>query len=183
MPQRTYRLQSGQAPRVLFELSRTGRRLPPVTSSPAAGAAVDVDQQERYEAGGAIASVEHVERLGWFCALRADDPAAIDALALRLGLAPATVEPRSYTELLGPAEAPVAPAPTAPAPAPATLATKARRSRLSLTREDSLLVSGLGALAVAVASGLPEGLIAFAGLLAALRAVRGRPSPAETSSA
>lgn len=164
MAQRTYRLQSGQAPRVLFELSRAGRRLPPVMPAPASGAAaaVDVDQQERYEADGAIASVEHVERLGWFCALRADDPAGIDALAQKLGLTASTVETRGYAELLGLTDAPV-PAPAA-TPQPAVAA--GMRPRPS--RDDLLVLAALAALALAVLYGLPVAVVMLVLVLAVL---------------
>ena len=165
MAQRTYRLQSGQAPRVLFELSRTGRRLPPVVASPASGAAaaVDVDQQERYEAEGTIASVEHVEHLGWFCVLRADDPAAVDALAQKLGLTPATIETRAYADLLGlPAASPAPAVPSAAAPAPAV----AGRPRPG--RDDLLVLAALAALALAVLYGLPVAVVMLVLVLAML---------------
>ena len=152
--QRTYRVEGANAPRLLFELSRLGRRLEPAAGSVAITgpwtAPAPVDQRERYEADGAVVSVGHVEPFGWFCAIRADDAAAICALAAKLGLGAAVVESRGQAELLG-----TPPVARERAGAPGGLG--ARGTRL-------LLIALIG-LAVAVATDLVLGAITVAVLL------------------
>ena len=152
--ERTYRIQGANAPRLLFELSRLGRRLERPggrdADSGIGTAPPQVDERERYEADGAIVSVDHLEQVGWLCAIRAEDAAAIDALAAKLGLSAAAIEPRGYAELVG-------------TPPPARESTPAP-GRLG-TRDARLLLIALIGLAVAVASGPLMGAIAVLALL------------------
>ena len=134
--ERTYRIQGANAPRLLFELSRLGRRLemPTGVVGGLGEASTPPGPRERYEIDGAIASVDHAGDLGWLCVIRAEDAAAIDTLAATLGLTAAVTEARPKAGLPG-------------------------------TRSERLALVGLSGLAIAVVTDVVLGAIAVAVLL------------------
>jgi predicted adenylyl cyclase CyaB len=60
-----------------------------------------VKLRETYRLGNAIVRLDELDPIGWFCELEAvADDVSLDSVAAGLRLDPATLEPRSYPELI-----------------------------------------------------------------------------------